>query len=58
MEKEIFLAMKRCLSASPHPGDNQHVLNSSYDFIAGEERTGDLDEWEDLIRAINCWLID
>lgn len=39
MDKEVFMKMKRGLSVSP-----QHVLNSSYDFTAGEDNTGDLEE--------------
>ena len=36
MEKEIFMAMNRGLSASPHLNHDQHDFNSSYDFMRTE----------------------
>lgn len=38
MGKSKFMAMKRGLSSSNIPGDNQFSLNISYDFPAGEDR--------------------
>lgn len=43
------MKIKRGLSAPSTPGDDQRVLNDIDEFEAGEERTGDYAEWEELL---------
>lgn len=45
LPEATFMAMKRGLSFSKIPGDNQRVLNSYYDLEAGKCRTKDLETW-------------
>lgn len=52
LPEKTFMAMKRGLSASATPGDDQRVLNESYDFDAGDDRTGDYSEWEELLTKL------
>ena len=49
MLEATFMAMKRRLSASKTPGDDQRVLTESYELGAGEDRTGDFERWEQLL---------
>lgn len=66
MRKCKFMAMKKGLSSSKVPGDKQVQLNSDYDLVTGEDRMGDLEEWEKLLSTISspfvekesCMMID
>lgn len=53
LPEETFMAMKRGLSCSKTPGDDQRVLNGDYDLEAGEDRTKDLETWEALVTKLS-----
>lgn len=52
MSMESFMAMKRGLSACESPGDDQRILNENFERVAGNDRTIDLDPWENLITRL------
>lgn len=45
MERATFVVMERGFSASPTPGDDQRILNESFELRTGEDITGHFAPW-------------
>lgn len=52
LPESTLMEMKRGLSCSGTPGDDQRILNSDYDIEAGEDRTKELEPWESLLAKL------
>lgn len=57
MPESTFMAMKRGLSCSGTPGDDQRILNSDYDLEAGQDRTKGLEPWEALLTKLTIQFV-
>lgn len=49
LDEATFMKVKRGLSPSPAPEDDQGILHQDYDLEAGVDRTGDIEPWELLV---------